>query len=436
MSVSGRKSTQRERILNGMLHASLRHGYAGATVSRTIVHAGVSRPTFYEYFTDRDDCFLSLQSETSARMLDFVGRRIGESEHARALQAAVRALVEFAESEPEAARFVMDEAIAGGPRALRHRERAIAEVARAVVHARKQAPPEATTPDLPAEAVIGGVSWLLAPLLRREERQLKDLADDLERWIDSYLAPTDAHRWSRLDPGPPLAPSPHVSDLPIGAPAPLPPGRPRVSSAEVARNQRDRILYATAIVAAKKGYTATTIADIAQAAALDRRVFYAHFHDKQQAFLAVHEFVLRHTMALAAGAFFSGTSWPERVWEGVRASCQFAAGYPVITRIAFVDSHAVGALAIQRVEDSHTAFTIFLQEGYQNTTQPPPNAALQAIVTTIFEIGHRQALANHAPLMPRFAPHATYVALAPFLGPRAANEFIDAQLRSLELEDR
>src|ERR1700679_1120423 len=62
MSISrkARKGTQRERLLDGMLLAAVRRGYAGANVAQVIAQAGVSRPTFYEYFADRDDCFLAV----------------------------------------------------------------------------------------------------------------------------------------------------------------------------------------------------------------------------------------------------------------------------------------------------------------------------------------------------------------------------------------
>jgi AcrR family transcriptional regulator len=434
MSANDRKGTQRDRILTGMLNASLRHGYAGTNVSRTIEHAGVSRPTFYEYFTNKDDCFLAVQRENNKILLEFVRDRVTNAEPARAVQAGAGALFEFAESNPDAARFLMDEAPAAGPSALDQRERAIDEIEQTIEHTRAQAHPDAPTPDIPTHALLGGLFWLLAPLLRRGEPAISDLAGNIQAWIDNYQQPTRAHRWHTLEPGPQLPPSPHVSDLPRQAPRPLPPGRPRLSRTEVARNQRERILYATAIVAAELGYTAATVADIASAAALDRRVFYSHFPDKRQAFLALHEFALRHTLTIAAGAFFSASTWPERIWEGIRASCQFGASYPIVTRIAFVDSHAVGAPAIQQIEDSHAAFAIFLHEGYQHTVHPPPRPALQAIAATIFEIGHRQARHNNTQIMPRLVPHATYLALTPFLGATAANDFIDDKLRSLRPE--
>jgi AcrR family transcriptional regulator len=428
VSAGNRKSTQRKRLIDGMLHACLRHGYGGASIARAIAYAGVSRPTFYDYFSDRDDCLLAVQRETSQRLVDQIRAALDGCQPEQAVHAAVRALIEFSESDPAAARLLVDEALTGGRPTLEAREHTIATIALMVERLLSRAQPSAPAPDVPLPALLGGLQWLLAPCLRRGEPDLADLAADIASWLNSYSLPIASHRWRALEPSAPLAPTSHVSDLPPHAPTPLGPGRPRLTTAEVARNQRDRILYATATVAASKGYAATTVADIAASAGLDRRIFYAHFQDKRQAFLIMHESALRHAMALAAEAFFSGTTWPERIWEGIHASAQFAASYPVLTRVAFVDSHAVGPAAIQRVEDSRAAFMIFLEEGHRHTDTPLPRCSLQAIVATIFDIGHREALERDSQLMPRLVPHAAYIALAPFLGPRMANQFIDGKL--------
>src|SRR5664279_16158 len=67
-SQNRRKATQRERLLTGMIAAAVRDGYAGANVSAVIAEAGVSRPTFYDYFVDRDDCFLAALAHVHERL--------------------------------------------------------------------------------------------------------------------------------------------------------------------------------------------------------------------------------------------------------------------------------------------------------------------------------------------------------------------------------
>jgi AcrR family transcriptional regulator len=430
MSISrkDRKGTQLERLLEGMLLAAVRRGYGGANVAQVIAHAGVSRPTFYEYFEDRDDCFLAVHRDISEQLLKHVREAVASEPPERAVQAGVGAVFARAQARPERARFLVNETLAGGHRALDARDRLIGEIEQIIERSRAMASPQTPTPDLPTQTLLGGICGLLAPRLRRNEYDLAGVAAEIDAWIGSYNRPTAQHRWRTLDPGPALVPPRHVSELALMPPPALRRGRPSLSSAEIARHQRERVVYATCEVAAEKGYTRATIADITTAAGVDRRAFYAHFRDKQEAFLAAHELGFQQTMAVSASAFFSCEEWPERIWEGLRAGTYFNATHPVVAHIGYVEAHAVGNPAIQRVDDSRAAFKIFVQEGYRHTSSPPPPAALDALSATIFEIGYRHARDRKLELLPRLTPHATYLVLAPFLGVEAANDFIDAKL--------
>ena len=435
MSISrkDRKGTQLERLLEGMLLAAVRRGYAGANVAQVIAHAGVSRPTFYEHFEDRDDCFLAVHRDISEQLLGHVREAVSSEPPERAVQAGVGAIFARAQVRPERARFLVNETLAGGHRALDARDRLIGEIEQTIEQARSQASPQTPTPDLPTQALLGGICGLLAPRLRRNEYDLASVAAEIDAWIGSYDRPLAQHRWRTLDPGPTMRPPRHVSELALRPPPALRRGRPNLSPAEIARHQRERIVYATCEVAAEKGYAAATIADITTTAGVDRRAFYAHFRDKQEAFLAAHELGFQQTMAVCASAFFSCDEWPERIWEGLHAGTHFNATHPVMAHIGYVEAHAVGSPAIQRVDDSRAAFKIFVQEGYRHTSNPPPPAALDALSATIFEIGYRHARQRKLGLLPRLTPHAAYLVLAPFMGVDAADEFVDAKLSDARL---
>jgi AcrR family transcriptional regulator len=429
-----RKRTQRKRLIAGMIATAHRDGYAGANVSEVITHAGVSRPTFYEYFANKDDCFCAAHRELSRLLIAEIRRAVTAQRPEQAVQTAIGVLIRLSEEYPERAGFLVSEAMAAGWRGLDERDRLMEEITDVVELARTQAPPSAPTPDLPIQLVFGAGRWLLAAPLRNGERDLAALARDIIGWVESYNAPSSAHRWHAFEPGPEPPPSRHISQVSLHSPPPILPGRPRLSKKEIAINQRERILYATAQQATRKGYNLTTIADITAAAKVDRRVFYNHFHDKQHAFLDVHELGIQQLMAVSASAFFSGRAWPERIWEATRAAGQFQADYPVITHIALVESHAVGASAIQRIDDSRMAFTLFLQEGIQQTGRQVSQTAMEAIAGAVFEICYRQARRGQSRRMSRLAYHGCYVMLAPFIGPSAANEFIDERLREAEAE--
>jgi AcrR family transcriptional regulator len=416
-------------LIAGMIAGARRHGYAGANVSQVISHAGVSRPTFYEYFADKDDCFLATHREVGQRLVEELDRTVAASVPELAVQTSVRRLVEIAECLPDLAGFLMNDAMAGGWRSLDERDRLRDEMAQIVERRLAQAPAHALTPDLPIRLVIGAVRWLVAPQLRRGECDLTGLADELVEWVERYKRPADKHRWHTLEPGPTLPPSPYESQVSLRPPDAIPPGRSRLSKGEIARNQRERILYATAQVAATKGYTVTTVADITSVAGVDRRVFYMHFADKQQAFLAVHEFCVQQLLAVTASAFFSASSWPERAWEAMRAYTQFQSTHSIVAHTALVESHAVGPPAVQRIDDGRAAFMIFFQEGNQYASQPPSRTTMEASLGAIFELFYHQARQGLSDQLSRLNCNGAYLMLAPFLGPAGANEFIDQKLR-------
>ena len=428
---NGRKSTQRERLINGMITAANREGYTGANVSAVIELAGVSRPTFYDYFADRDECFTATITDTHERLASQVDAALAAQRPELALQAAVGALVAFAAEEPARAHFVMSESMSGGPPALDARDRGVVELERAIERAQRQGSATKTMPDLPDRLVIGGIYRLLSSRLRRGETNLAPLADALSDWISRYGSPPGKHRWdsAKLAPAPPH--SAFVVRKPASAPKPLGPGRPGISSEEVAANHRERILYAAAALAAEKGYGATTIADITRGAGIDGRAFYGLFVDKQDAFMTLHEIGLQQVLNVTANAFFSGATWPERIWEAASAFTQFLEVNPLITHLGFVEAQAVGPGAAQRTQDSQLAFAIFLQEGYMHASKDPPGrAAVEAIVASVFELVYQQARARSAPKLSRIHGHMTFLCLAPFLGARAANAFIDKKRRA------
>jgi len=425
----GRKSTQHARLLAGMVATVNGCGYGGATVSAVIERAGVSRPTFYDYFADRHACFQAALGDVQQQLLERVGQRLEEEPHERALHASVRALVELAISEPALALFLTDAPLAGGPEALEARDRGIAEIEQLVQRSYKSAAAEALIPDVSPGLLLGGVQRLLGARVRRGEPGLSRLLTELLLWIERYERPKQEHRWRTLREQP--ARRRCSSFEPSLQPPPqLGPGRPRISEQDVAENHRLRILYAAASLAASKGYAATTIADITTLARIDGHVFYSLFTDKQDAFMAVHELGMQQLQAVTASAFFAGSSWPEHILEAELAGFQFLELNPLIAHLGYVEAYAIGPGAVQRVEDGHAAFTIFLQGGYRaDSDLPRPSAlALEAIATTIFEATYRRTRGRSKPKLSELLGPVGFLSIAPFLGVHEADVQIDRRL--------
>jgi AcrR family transcriptional regulator len=425
-----RKSTQRERILGGMIETAAERGYAAATIAQVIAHAGVSRPTFYEYFGNKDDCFTAAVGDVQAGLLGSVRRAVSTEVPERAWRVAIATLLAFAGSEPSRAEVLLNEAMAAPVRALDARDQGIAEMAQIIDAAHEQIAPDTATPDLSPRLMIGGAYRLLASHLRQPEPSLMGLPRELFGWIESYEQPAGEHRWRTLQPAPASVPASLPGGVGVLAPSALGPGRPRLSKLRVAENHRQRILLATARLAQEKGYAATTVTDITEAAGLDARVFYRCFPDKRTVFGALHEHHFRQVMAVTAGAFFNADVWPERIWEAGRSFAYYMEQTPTLAHASFIESHATGPITVQRVQELIYAFTIFLQEGYEYSSPsvPPSPVALEAIVTTIFEMGYQQTRLSGEMRLLGLMPHATFIALAPFLGAVEANRFIQQKL--------
>ena len=430
MAPQARKLTQRARLLDGMIETANRRGYAGATVSAVIAEAGVSRPTFYDYFADREDCFLATIAHVSDRLAERARAALEDRGRSDALAGVIAELIAFAQDEPGPARFLMAESMAGGAAALELRDGAIGSLAAMVERKARGAPAQSPLVDLDPRVAIGSVVRMLAMRLRRGEVVLSGLADELAGWAGSYERPAGERRWAKLTPGPKPAPSPHVPEVQLQQmPSLFPKGRPRIPGEQVIENHRLRMLYAVARLAQEKGYQATTVADITRLARVDGRAFYRLFADKQEAFAAAHELGFQQVMDVTGKAFFSVSGWPERSWEAGAALTQLLQANPIVAHVGFVEAYAVGPAAVQRIEDSHTAFMFFLQEGLMETDSPPSRVGMEAIIAGIFEILYLQARRGARMQVDRMLGQIAHLWLTPFLGVQESDAFIDARLR-------
>ena len=162
-----RRSTQRERLIAGMVMAARRHGYAGATVSEVIERAGVSRPTFYEYFEDRDACFIAAHRELATRFVERIRETVEAAPAEQAVQVGIRRFIELAEEHPNGASFLCDSTMAGGWGALDAHDRLIDELAHIIERVarsgatRRPHPRRARTTCVGSVALAAGsvVSW-------------------------------------------------------------------------------------------------------------------------------------------------------------------------------------------------------------------------------------------------------------------------------------
>jgi AcrR family transcriptional regulator len=176
------KAIQRERMLAAMLETVNELGYRALTVQDVLSRAGVSRPTFYEQFEDKEDCFLAAFDTSAQHLRKRLEAAVGEEDEGwrLRLRGRLEALLEFMVEEPHAARAVIVEARASSPAGLRRRDELLDRFAACIdAEARK----ELTDPPsgIAAAGVVGGIESVLYARLQREE------TDELESLLPSLM---------------------------------------------------------------------------------------------------------------------------------------------------------------------------------------------------------------------------------------------------------
>jgi AcrR family transcriptional regulator len=188
------KAVQRERLIVAMVSAAADLGYLETNVQDVIDRAGVSRPTFYEHFSNKEDCFLAA-FDTSAERLRRkieVAVRVGGDSWRDRVRLGLEALLRFASGEPETARMMVVEARAASTAAVRRRVELMDEFARCLdEQAKELLPGGAPHTPITASGIVGGVESLIySRLCKQEYDRLEALLPSLMYFV---VLPYEGH---------------------------------------------------------------------------------------------------------------------------------------------------------------------------------------------------------------------------------------------------
>ena len=426
---------QRTRLLEAIVDVVADRGVAHAKIGEISAHAGVSRATFYEYFTDKEACFTAAHELLAGRLLARFEQHLAATQTDRAAHAALELLAQAAEREPGTLRLLTHEALLAGPSARESHDRLLAGLEQTLERAWSRPPAGAALPAVPARALLGGTVRLCCRQLRQDGALDPGLPGALEAWVQAYSTREDPQAGrALLDVRAPAS----VRDLTMkrSVPRALARGRQKLPRDVVAAIQRERIAFATAEVVCARGGTAVAVSDIVAQAGVSREVFYEHFADKQQAFRATHQLIFEQLMAATASAYFAADlSWPERLWSAICAFTETLTANPAFASFAFVCSYGIGDAGVRLVDEATRAFGLFLEEGYR---QSETAAALPRLVSDLIALANIEvasfAIRNgRTRELPRLIPAAVYVGLAPFIGPTAALQLLQGH-STVELE--
>jgi AcrR family transcriptional regulator len=393
-----------ERLLDAVLEVAARNGYNQLTVQRLLEAAGLSRGTFYQYFTSVDDCFQHTYRRHAADLVREVAIAVQEDAHPELVMLDV--LIDLASARPEVAELLLREGLAAGPAGLTERDKLISDIAAAVGSA--SAPPSDV--DLPAGILIGAAFRYLTMRLADGEVRT-GLRDDVRSWAQTFLRPAQGAAWSAM-----LMPelSGHARSF------------ADVNTVPREASSRDRILHATALAVCARGYRNLTVANIVRAARVSRRLFYNEFSTKADAFIAAYEYGFQRAMAACAPAFFSPGAWPQRVWVSTAAVSSVFAREPSFAYLGFVESYSLGPRLAPRVHEMQLAFALFLEDGYRQRqkTHTLPRACSALTAAAVAEVGFEASRRDAGRHLSSRHPLTVFIVLTPFIGRDPAGRFV------------
>lgn len=425
-----RKSRTHQRLLEAMVETASSRGYRACSVEQVISRSGTARSTFYEHFRDRDECFRAAMRGISADLQAEVETACSGSSDP--LEATASGLISFAAEHQARARFLFVESLGAGPRPLRIRAELQQGLA-ATIERTLEERADAQTVGLPVSTFVAGLFRLLAIRLEGKGPPIDpDLTDGLCGWLRSYLLASDS------SPAFIASRAVHLKGLAAGQV----PGiealdslrrrtLSRHSAVEIERFQRLRAMAGVVTGTYERSYSELTVADVTAAAGISRKTFYELFRDRSHAATEANQRFFQAAMTAVAGEFFAAPSWPERVWSGGLALLSFLALHSKDAYLAFVETHAIGAEAVELTYDRLGAFTLFLEEGYGYRPEAGQLSRVcsEALKATMFELIFEELYERRSAeqLLGRL-PLLVYTILAPFMGPPDAQQFVAAKL--------
>jgi AcrR family transcriptional regulator len=165
------RAVQRERLIVAMLRAASELGYRGTNVQDVIERAGVSRPTFYEHFANKEDCFLAAFDTSAKRLRDKVEAAVRDGGSWRdRIRLGLEAVLSFVRAEPDTARTIIVEARAASADAVMRRVELLDHFSNCLdTQARELLPETSQRSEVTASGVVGGVEALLYSRLCKDE---------------------------------------------------------------------------------------------------------------------------------------------------------------------------------------------------------------------------------------------------------------------------
>jgi len=198
----------------------------------------------------------------------------------------------------------------------------------------------------------------------------------------------------------------------------LPAGRQDLAEPLIAHSQRERILVAMAESCAKKGYGATTIADIVEPAGVSRATFYELFKDKEDCLHAAMELSLADAMGGIVAVYSPDKPWATMVRDAAATFLELLAARPAFARMALVEAPSSGQRAFELYAGGKRVLQSLLDRGRDDPVEEEaiPSSAGRAALAAAESLIVGQILAGNTDRLPELLPDVVYITTVPYLG--------------------
>lgn len=397
---------QRGRIHRAMIDLVAEHGYDAVTVRSLTKASEVSSRSFYQHYSDKQDCFWSVHQRIVRRMLRCIAvARAEESDAGEGLARLTHAIVREWSRDPRAARLMLVDANFAGPNAtaqVRNANRLIR------AKALEDAGPfrDAWMDPFLVDLVIGGLTSVARSRSLRES-SMAGLEYDLVRWASSYWVSTDT-KSKDLD----LSSLGRCATWPSSS---VPSSNGRESGTASPSDDRALLLSAISKLAATGGAEKISLEMILAAAGVSRSRFYQHFAQVDDALVAAMETHAGIAIEVARAASKSSARPSQGAYRAIVALGNQVASQPAFARLCF-GGIASAQMSPMRCRDQFVAeFTALLEE-LMPTKSKAERLALNASVGAVFESLQGAVTNGRTGIIPRSAGAFAYFTMAPLVG--------------------
>lgn len=196
LSAAEVRSSQRERLLRGVVECVAKHGFDSTTVPMVVAAARVSSNAFYEHFADKTDCFLAACDAVAGELLGELATLASEPSWLKAIAKGMDLYLRWWQERPSFARAYLLSLQGAGERAFEQRERTY-ELFAALFEelgrrARAEQPALVPLSPLAPRALVVSITDVVAREVRAGRgATLERLAPELTRLSISLLADGD-----------------------------------------------------------------------------------------------------------------------------------------------------------------------------------------------------------------------------------------------------